>query len=81
MDASGLVKKIAETILNPTITLMFGAAILIFVWGIMGYIRGADQSAEREKGAKHMMWGLIGIFIMIAAVAILKAFVDSVYGG
>jgi hypothetical protein len=81
MDASGLIKAIAEKILNPTIGLLFGAAILIFVWGIMGYIRGADQSGEREKGAKHMMWGLIGIFIMIAAYKILEAFVNSVYGG
>ncbi len=80
MDASGLVLKIAQTIINPTITLLFGAAILFFVWGIVQYIRGADQPAQRATGAKHMMWGLVGIFIMISAVAILKAFTTSIFG-
>jgi hypothetical protein len=80
MDARGLVAKIAELIVNPTITLLFGAAILYFVWGLVEYIRGADQSAERSKGAQHMMWGIIGIFIMVSAVAILKAFRQSIFG-
>lgn len=80
MDARGLVAKIAELIINPTITLLFGAAILYFVWGLVEYIRGADQSAERTKGAQHMFWGIIGIFIMISAVAILVAFRKSIYG-
>lgn len=80
MDAKGLVAKIAELIVNPTITLLFGLAILYFVWGLVQYIRGADQSAERSKGAQHMMWGIIGIFIMVSAIAILQAFRESIFG-
>lgn len=80
MDASGLVLKIAQVIINPTISLLFGAAILFFVWGVAQYIRGSDQSSQRETGAKHMMWGIVGIFIMISAVAILKAFTTSIFG-
>jgi len=80
MDAKGLVAKIAKLIVNPTITLLFGLAILYFVWGLVQYIRGADQSAERSKGAQHMMWGIIGIFIMVSAIAILKAFRQSIFG-
>jgi uncharacterized membrane protein YidH (DUF202 family) len=80
MDARGLVGRIAELIINPTITLLFGAAILIFVWGIAEYIRGSDQSAERSKGAQHMIWGLVGIFIMVSAVALLKLFRQSIFG-
>lgn len=80
MDASGFVLKIAQTIINPTITLLFGAAILLFVWGIVEYIRGSDDSSQRQTGARHMLWGIIGIFIMISAVAILKAFTNSIYG-
>jgi uncharacterized membrane protein YidH (DUF202 family) len=80
MDASGLVLKIAQVIINPTITLLFGAAILFFVWGVVQYIRGSDQSSQRETGGKHMMWGIVGIFIMISAVAILKAFTNSIFG-
>lgn len=80
MDASGLIMKIAEVIINPTITLLFGAAILIFVWGIAQYVRGADEPGKREEGAKHMLWGLVGIFIMLSAVAILEAFKNSIFG-
>lgn len=80
MDASGLLAKIATEILNPAIGLLFGAAILFFVWGIAEYVRSADEPAQRATGAKHMMWGLIGIFVMVSAVAILKAFTTSIFG-
>ncbi len=80
MDASGLIRKLAVSILNPTIGLLFGLAILIFVWGIAQYIRASDESGERAKGAQHMMWGLIGIFIMLSAYAILQAFTTSIFG-
>jgi uncharacterized membrane protein YidH (DUF202 family) len=80
MDARALVGRIAELIINPTITLLFGAAILIFVWGVAEYIRGSDQAGERTKGAQHMIWGVIGIFIMVSAVALLKLFRQSIFG-
>lgn len=80
MDARGLVVRLAELIINPTITLLFGLAILFFVWGLVQYIRGADQSAERSKGAQHMFWGIVGIFIMVSAIAILLAFRKSIFG-
>lgn len=78
MDAKGFIQKLAEVILNPTITLLFAVAILIFVWGLVDYIRGADDPGKRKEGAQHMFWGIIGLFIMISAAKILELFVDSV---
>ncbi len=80
MDAKGFIQKLAEVILNPTITLLFAVAILFFVWGLVDYVRNADDPGKRKEGAQHMLWGIIGLFIMISASAILQLFVDSVFG-
>lgn len=80
MDAKGFIQKLAEVILNPTITLLFAVAILFFVWGLVDYIRHSDNESKRKEGAQHMLWGIIGLFIMISASAILQLFVDSVFG-
>ena len=80
MDVTGLAFKIAEVILNPTITLMFAAALLFFVWGLVQYIQHADDPGKRKEGSMHMIWGLVGLFIMFSAVAILKAFSESIFG-
>jgi len=80
MDAAGLVQKIAVTFVNPLITLLVGGGMLVFLWGVMEFIRGADSDSARDTGKLHMMWGLIGIFIMISAYALLKLFTKTVWG-
>lgn len=79
-DASSFVIQLAKIILNPTITLMFAIALLFFVWGLVEYIKGADEPSKRSEGAKHMFWGIIGFFIMFSAYAILELFVESIFG-
>lgn len=80
MDVSGLALKLAQVILNPTIVLLFAVAVLYFVWGLVKYIQNSDEPGKRAEGAQHMLWGLIGLFIMVSAVAILKAFSDAILG-
>ena len=80
MTASGFALKLAQVIGNPLIVLMAAIALFVFLWGVAEYIRGADNETERTKGASHMLWGLIGLFIMVSAYTILKISVDTVFG-
>jgi len=79
MTATGFALKLATVVGNPLILLLSAAALLVFLWGIAEYIRGADNETERQKGAMHMMWGLIGLFIMLSAYTLLKISVDTVF--
>lgn len=67
-----LLEKIKEVIVQPFIGLLFVVAMLYFFWGVAEYLQGAAEPAKRADGAKHMIWGLIGIFIMASVAAILR---------
>lgn len=62
-----IIEAIKREILNPFIYLLFGAALVVFIWGIVQFVGKADEQASRDTGKNHMKWGIIGMFIMVAA--------------
>ena len=66
-----------DVILFPTIALLSGIALLLFIWGCAEYIMNANNEEARGKGKLHIMYGLIGLFIMVSAYAILTFAVNS----
>lgn len=67
-----LLNKIVDVIVNPVIYLMFAVALLIFIWGVAEFIRGSNDSSSQSKGKNHILWGLIGMAIMVSAFAIIR---------
>lgn len=51
---------------------MFGVALLVFFWGIFQFIAGAANEEARSKGKTSMLWGVRGLFIMMAVYGILR---------
>lgn len=70
--AQGFVAEFNRIILFPLITLLLGVALVVFLYGCFEYITGAANEAAREKGRKHILWGLVGMLVMISAQAILN---------
>lgn len=70
--AKALVTQIESIILTPLITLMFSVAFLVFLWGMYEFARGADNESSRGTGKVHMLWGIIGMFVMLSAYTLLK---------
>lgn len=66
-----LVNNISAYVLKPLIFLMFAVATLVFVWGVQTFIGAADDPEARGKGARQMIWGILGMAIMVAAVALV----------
>jgi heme/copper-type cytochrome/quinol oxidase subunit 2 len=71
-EASNFVAKINDIILFPLIALLSGIALLVFVYGCAQYILNAASDQAREEGKKHIMYGVIGLVVMISAFAILN---------
>lgn len=71
MEATKLINKISTEILNPVIGLMIAIAFAVFLWGIIEFIANADNEQKREDGKRHIIWGLVGLFIMVAVAGII----------
>ncbi|HWB34119.1 MAG TPA: hypothetical protein VG753_02280 [Candidatus Paceibacterota bacterium] len=64
---------LTRVVINPIIALVFAAGLLIFVYGIVEFLMALNSEAgERDKGKRHMLYGILGMFIMVSAYAILN---------
>lgn len=72
-------QKLADNILNPIISLLFAAALVYFIFGVVKFIRNASDPGERATGAKHIMWGLVGLVIMMGVYGILNMLLNTFF--
>jgi len=79
--AATFVGKVNRYITNPLIILMFAVALVYFLYGVLQFILNSDKADEREIGKNHMIWGIIGMFIMFAVGAILHLIINTIGGG
>ena len=72
MDALiAFVGKVVDNIINPFILLLFAVALAVFFWGMTQFILGADDETKRSAGKQHMVWGVVGLFIMVGVFGIM----------
>ncbi|MEK7152941.1 MAG: hypothetical protein AAB834_03275 [Patescibacteria group bacterium] len=64
-------KKINKEILNPIIALLFAVALVVFLWGLVEFVASAEGDQGRLRGKQHMLWGVVGMTIMVGARAII----------
>ena len=68
---NAFINKIGENILNPLIYLMFGVASLVFAWGVYVFLTNLDNEEKRKEGGWKMLWGVLGMAIMLGAKGIV----------
>jgi len=64
--------NVNRLIVNPLITLLFAVALVIFLYGIVEFLMNAENDEKRTTGKQHMVWGIVGLTVMIGVFAILN---------
>lgn len=76
-----IVGKLTAAFINPALALIFAVGLLVFIYGLVEFMWGLSQESDkRESGKQHMLWGLLGMFVMVSAVALIKI-IASIVGG
>ncbi len=76
-----LIKNIDAFIVTPLLGLIWAAALVVFLWGASQFILNADSEEGRATGRRHLVWGIIGMFIIVSVWAILRVLKTSIYVG
>lgn len=71
-DVANFVAAVNAELINPFLALVFGAAMLYFLFGLMVFMIGAEDEQKRQQGKRHMFWGLVGMLIMISVFTIIR---------
>lgn len=70
--AQSFVTRLENAIIFPLMSLMMAVALLMFLWGCYEYVLHSDEDGGRTTGKRHMLYGIIGLLVMISAYAILR---------
>ena len=71
-EVVNFVQGIVDQIINPIIGILFAAALVLFLYGLLVFILNAGEQAKREAGKSHLLWGIIGMTVMVSVYAILS---------
>lgn len=73
------VLKVDKYIVNPLILMLFGIAVLVFLYGVVEFLLNQSSEEKKTTGKSHMIWGIVGITIMLGVWTIL-GFVLNILG-
>jgi hypothetical protein len=62
-------------ILGPIVPLLIGLGVVVFIYGVL-ILMFSEGGEKKEDGKKFMLWGIIGIFVMVSVwglVAVLTS--------
>ncbi|KKW45584.1 MAG: hypothetical protein UY98_C0042G0007 [Candidatus Kaiserbacteria bacterium GW2011_GWA2_58_9] len=71
MGGEQLLTNFVTYIIDPAILVIFTAGFFLFVWGLVQFIVALNQGGEHEEGKQHMLWGIIGMFVMASVYGII----------
>lgn len=80
MTIEVFISNLVRVIINPLIGFMFAVALAYFIWGVINYIKGADSDTDRKTGSQHILWGIIGLVIMVSVYSILNIAMSTFFG-
>ena len=63
-------------LLNLILPILIVLGVVYFVWGVIEYVRANDEES-RKKGRDHMIYGIIGLFIIVALWGIINVLQNS----
>ncbi|HTE49052.1 MAG TPA: hypothetical protein VK675_04050 [Candidatus Paceibacterota bacterium] len=64
-------------IINPLISFLFALALVYFLYGMFEFIAHGNNDEKKTSGKSHMLWGVIGITVMMGVWAILGIILNT----
>jgi uncharacterized membrane protein YidH (DUF202 family) len=72
-----LMNSINRVIINPLIGLLFALAMVYFIYGLARYLLSPDNEEIRKTSKSHMLWGIVGMFIMVSVFGIMNLIMNT----
>ena len=56
---------------------MFALALAYFLYGVMQFIINPGNEEIRKTGKSHMLWGVVGMVIMVSVFGIMQLILNT----
>ena len=69
--------NVNSQIINPLIVFLFALALVYFLYGMVEFISNGGNDEKKTVGKSHMLWGVVGLTIMMGVWAILNMILNT----
>jgi len=69
--------NVTKLIINPIIVLLFALASAYFIYGVFQFIVNANNEEKKTEGKNHMLWGIVGLVIMMGVWTLLNLMLNT----
>ena len=76
-SVDSFVANVNKLIINPLIILLFALAVVYFLYGVFEFISNQENEEKKTTGKSHMIWGIVGIVIMMGVFTILNMIMNT----
>lgn len=73
---TGVINRL-QNIINVIIPFIVGLAVLVIIWGIFSFISSAGDEEARAKAKSFIIWGIIGVFLMLSVWGLVNILTNS----
>ena len=81
MTLKQLIHNIISDVIKPVIPLLIGLAVVFFIIGIIKFIASAGDEDKRREGKNIMVWGIIGLFVIVSMWGLVGLLSNTFFGG
>ncbi|OGG60342.1 hypothetical protein A2765_06325 [Candidatus Kaiserbacteria bacterium RIFCSPHIGHO2_01_FULL_56_24] len=72
-----LLQRIITYIIDPAVRVVFTAGLFLFLWGLVEFLWGLKEGKDQTDGKNHMIWGMVGMLIMVSVYGIIALIVNT----
>ncbi len=65
-DFKSFVDVLVNNIMTPLVRLIFAAAVVYFLYGVLKYVHKGGSEDDRRAGRGMMVWGVVAIAVMFS---------------
>jgi hypothetical protein len=76
---SDIMQRLGTEVIQPAAQVIFAAGFLLFLWGLVKFLWNLNDGGENGEGKQHMIWGIVGMVIMVSIWGII-ALLDNTFG-
>ncbi len=70
----------AALILNESVVVLVGLAVVVFFWGIVQYVMAAGDEKKMQTGRAYMVNGIIGLTVIVSMWGIVNLLIFTIFG-
>lgn len=79
-DFTGLFEYAICLLNGYVIPFLISLGLIIFIVGIVSYVKAGDDEEKRSQGRNMMLFGIIALFVMISAWGLVRIIHNSIFG-